>query len=218
MPTAEKERMLEELEERFKRSKALVFTGFRGLTANEMVELRRELRKANLEYKVIKNRLAKLAAQRLGLEIDPLLDGPTGVCFGYDDPALAFKVTVELAKRFEKYEIRGGISEGQLVDAEGAKELASLPSREELLARLAGAFQGPIRGFAGVLHALLRELVIVLNEVAKVKPETAPAAAAETAATEAQQAQEPQQPPEGQPESEEPEKAKAKEKEESEAS
>ena len=225
MPTAEKERMLEELEERFKRSKALVFTGFRGLTANEMVELRRELRKANLEYKVIKNRLAKLAAERLGLEIDPLLDGPTGVCFGYDDPALAFKVTVELAKRFEKYEIRGGISEGQLVDAEGAKELASLPSREELLARLAGAFQGPIRGFASVLHALLRELVIVLNEVAKVKPETAPAAAAETAATEAQaeaaaeaedeaQAQEPQQPPEGQPESEEPEKAK----EESEAS
>ena len=177
MPTAEKERMLEELEERFKRSKALVFTGFRGLTANEMVELRRELRKANLEYKVIKNRLAKLAAQRAGLEIDPLLDGPTGICFGYDDPALAFKVAVELAKRFEKYEIRGGISEGELVDAEGAKELASLPSREELLARLAGAFQGPIQGFAGVLNALLRELVIVLNEVAKVKPETAAAEA-----------------------------------------
>jgi len=182
MPTAEKERMLEELEERFKRSKALVFTGFRGLTANEMVELRRELRKANVEYKVIKNRLAKLAAQRVGLEIDPLLDGPTGICFGYDDPAVAFKVAVELAKRFEKYEIRGGISEGQLVDAEGAKELASLPSREELLARLAGAFQGPIQGLAGVLHALIRDLVIVLNEVAKVKPETAPAAAETTEA------------------------------------
>ena len=105
------------------------------------------------------------------------MDGPTGICFGYDDPALAFKVAVELAKRFEKYEIRGGISEGELVDAEGAKELASLPSREELLARLAGAFQGPIQGFAGVLNALLRELVIVLNEVAKVKPETAAAEA-----------------------------------------
>ena len=233
MPTAEKERLIEELEERFKRSKALVFTGFRGLTANEMVELRRELRRANLEYKVIKNRLAKLAAQRVGLEIDPLLDGPTGICFGYDDPALAFKVAVELAKRFEKYEIRGGISEGELVDAEGAKELAALPSREELLARLAGAFQGPIRGLAGVLNALLRELVIVLNEVAKVKPETA---AAEAQAEAAEAEPEAESGAEAQPESqeqaqaqaqteeqadeqpEEPEQAKAKAKGESEAS
>ncbi len=222
MPTAEKERMLEELEERFQRSQALVFTGFRGLTANEMVELRRELRKANIEYKVIKNRLAKIAAQRVGLDIDPLLDGPTGICFGYDDPALAFKVAVELAKRFEKYEVRGGISEGQLVDAEGAKELASLPSREELLARLAGAFQGPIQGFAGALNALIRELVTVLNEVAKVKPDETAPAAAETAGAEAGPAAggakakaEAQEPAEGQPEEpEEPEQAK----EESEAS
>lgn len=190
MPTAEKERLLRELEERFQRSKALVFTGFRGLTANEMVELRRELRRANLEYKVIKNRLAKRAAERVGLKIDPLLDGPTGICFGYDDPAVAFKVVVELAKRFEKYEVRGGISEGQLVDAEGAQELASLPSREELLARLAGAFQGPIRGFAGVLHALIRDLVLVLNEVAQVKPAAAKPAATETEApAEAEEAQ-----------------------------
>ncbi len=173
MPTAEKQRQREELEERFKRSQALVFTDFRGLSAGEMVELRRELRRNDIEYRVVKNRLAKLAAEHVGLEIDPLLEGPTGICFGYDDPALAFKVAVEISKRFEHYVVKGGISEGELLDAEGAQELAQLPSREELLARLAGAFQGPIRNLALVLSALVRDLVVVLSEVAKVKPETA---------------------------------------------
>jgi len=178
MPTAVKESRVRELEERFKRSKALVFTDFRGLSASEMVELRRELRKAALEYRVVKNRLAKLAAQRAGLKIDPLLDGPTGICFGYDDPAIAFKASVEVAKRFEHYKIKGGIIEGELVDAREAEELAKLPTREELLARLVGTFQGPIQSLAGVLSAIIRDLVVVLNEVAKVKPQGA--AASET--------------------------------------
>lgn len=174
MPTAEKQRQREELEERFKRSQALVFTDFRGLSAGEMVELRRELRRNDIEYRVVKNRLAKLAAEHVGLEIAPLLEGPTGICFGYDDPALAFKVAVEISKRFEHYVVKGGISEGELLDAEGAQELAQLPSREELLARLAGVFQGPIRNLALVLSALVRDLVVVLSEVAKVKkPEEA---------------------------------------------
>jgi large subunit ribosomal protein L10 len=200
MPTAEKVRQVEELEERFKRSQALVFTDFRGLSAGQMVELRRELRKNNIEYRVVKNRLAKLAAERAGLEIDPLLGGPTGICFGYDDPALAFKVAMEISKRFEHYVVRGGISEGELVDAEGAKELAQLPSREELLARLAAAFQGPIQNLAVVLSALLRELVVVLSEVAKVKPETAAEA---TASSEDASAEETTEGTEAEPEEEE---------------
>jgi len=179
MPTAEKERQVQELEERFKRAQALVLTDFRGLSANEMVELRRELRGAHLEYRVVKNRLAKLAAQRAGLELDELLAGPTGICFGYDDPALAFKLSVAVAKKYEHYVIKGGVSEGELVDARGVEELAKLPSREELLTRLAAAFQGPIWSLAAVLSALVRELVVVLSEVAKVKPETASAPAAQ---------------------------------------
>lgn len=174
MPTVEKERQVEELEERFKRAQALVLTDFRGLSANEMVELRRELRGAHLEYRVVKNRLAKLAAQRAGLELDELLAGPTGICFGYDDPALAFKLSVAAAKKFEHYVIKGGVSEGELVDAREVEELAKLPSREELLTRLAAAFQGPIVALAAVLSALVRDLVVVLNEVAKAKPEEPP--------------------------------------------
>lgn len=169
MPTERKEAAVAQLEERFKRAKALVFTGFHGLKAVEMVELRATLSKSDLEYRVIKNRLASLAAKRAGLEIEPLLEGETGICFGYDDPVLAFKLTSELARKFANYKIRGGISEGRPLNEQGALELAKLPSREVLLAQLAGALQGPIRKLAVVLSALLREPVAVLAEVERVK-------------------------------------------------
>jgi large subunit ribosomal protein L10 len=177
----EKVQQVEALAERFQRAQALVFTDFRGLSAGDMVKLRRELKKNGLEYTVVKNRLAKLAAEKVGLSVDSLLEGPTGICFGYDDPALAFKLCAQLAKQFEHYKIKGGIIEGQLVDAEGALEMAKLPTRQELLAQLAGAIQGPIRALALTLSALLRDLVVVLSEVAKVKPE--PPAATTTAET-----------------------------------
>jgi large subunit ribosomal protein L10 len=121
---------------------------------------------------VVKNRLAKLAAQRAGLPMDSLLVGPTGLCIGYEDPTLAFKLSVALAKKYAQYKLKGGVLEGALLDAKSIEELAQLPSREELLARLAGALQGPIRGLAGTLNALVRSFVVVLNEVAKVKTQS----------------------------------------------
>jgi large subunit ribosomal protein L10 len=169
MPTAEKVHAVEELEERLKRAKVLVLTDFHGLSSGEMVELRRELKRHHLEYRVVKNRLAKLAAQRAGLPLDSLLVGPTGLCLGYEDPAVAFKLSVALAKKYARYKVKGGVIDGQLIDAQGVEELAQLPSREELLARLAAAWQGPMRGLAGTLNALVRSLVIALSEVAKVK-------------------------------------------------
>ena len=198
----EKIQQVEELAERFQRAQALVFTDFRGLSAPDFVKLRRELKKNGLEYKVVKNRLAKLAAEKVGLSIDSLLEGPTGICFGYEDPALAFKLCAQLAKQFEAYKIKGGIIEGQLVDAEGALEMAKLPTRQELLAQLAGAIQGPIRALALTLNALLRDLVVVLSEVAKVKPEP-PAATTMAEAAKAEEAK----PAEGAAESQEQAKA-----------
>ncbi len=169
MPTAEKERQVQELEERFKRAKALVITGFRGLSSGDMVEVRRELKRHHLEYRVVKNRLAKLAAARAGIEIEPLLEGPTGICFGYDNPSLAVKLAVAVARRFEQYKIRGGVIEGSLVDAHGVEEWAKLPTREELLARLAGAFQSPIRGLATALGGLWRKLTVALHAIEQQK-------------------------------------------------
>lgn len=174
MPTAEKERKVKELEERFKEAQALVFTDFRGLSANEMVALRQKLKNQGLEYRVVKNRLARRAAEGVGLTLDSDLEGPTGICFGYHDPVRAFKESVAVSKEYPHYVIKGGVSEGHFLDADGAKGLAQLPAREELLAQLAGSFQGPIRHLALVLNEIIRQLVSVVDEVAKVKPDVAP--------------------------------------------
>jgi large subunit ribosomal protein L10 len=184
MPTVKKEELVQELEEKFKSSQGLVFTEYRGLDANDMVELRKELRENDLEYRVVKNRLALLAASNAGITIDPeILKGPTAICFGKEDAALPCKLSVAIAKKFEPFVIKGGVIEGEMIDAAAVKELASMPSRDELLARLAGAFQAPIQKIAGVLNALLTQVAVVMNEVAKVKPEEAVAEApAETAA------------------------------------
>ncbi len=168
MPTAEKEQAVSLLEERLKRSKALVFSDFHGLNASEMVELRREFRKHGLEYRVVKNSVARLAAERVGIkETDSYLRGPTGLCISYDDPALAFKIAHALTKKFERYKIKGGVMEGVVVSAAEAEQLANLPSRHELLAMLVNTLQAPVQQLASVLSAVIRDFVSVVDEVRK---------------------------------------------------
>jgi large subunit ribosomal protein L10 len=169
MPTPEKEREVALLEDRFQNSKALVFTDFRGLSAPEMVELRRLFRKNDLEYRVIKNTLARLAAQRTGLQIEQFLEGPTGVLIGYDDSVLPFKLATEVARRFKGYEIKGGFIEGAVVEAAEAAWIAKLPSREGLLTKLAFVLQAPMQKLAADLGAITGRLAIALGEVRKKK-------------------------------------------------
>ncbi|MCS6936646.1 MAG: 50S ribosomal protein L10 [Candidatus Bipolaricaulota bacterium] len=168
MPTAEKEQIVAALEERLKRSQGFVLTNFEGLTASEMSALRRELRQKGLEYLVVKNALAQIAVQRLGVtNVESYFRGPTGLCIGYDDGIAAFKAAQELTKKYEKYKIKGGVLEGRAVSAQEALELAKLPGRHELLGMVVGALQAPIQQMVGTLNALLQNFVSVLDEVRK---------------------------------------------------
>lgn len=169
MATPQKAEQVKELEQRFHDAQALVLTDFRGIGANEMVELRKKLKSDHLEYRVVKNRLALIAADQAGLALDSLLEGPTAICFGYDDPVRAFKRSVEVRDSFPAFRIKGGVSEGQLLDAKEAEALAKIPSREVLLAQVGVALRGPIQHLTVGLNGLLQQLVVAISEVAKVE-------------------------------------------------
>ncbi len=167
MPTQAKIEEVNQLKEMFARASSLVLADYRGLTANEMVKLRERFTKNGLEFRVVKDTLARIAAQQAGLNgLAELFSGPVGVALGYDDPVLAFKLSAECRKAYTpRYSLKGGIFEGEVIREGEIERYASLPSREELLAKLAMLLESPMRALAVVLKAKIRELAIVLNEV-----------------------------------------------------
>lgn len=171
MPNIEaKKRVVDEIKERLEKIQGAVLTDYRGLNVAEVTELRNKLREAGVEFKVLKNTLTRIAAHQVGLEdLDSYLEGPTAIAFGIDDPVAPAKILSEFAKAHKALEIKAGILENKVIDAEGVKALADLPSREVLLAKLLGAMQSPMYGFAGSLQGLLRNLVYVLDAVREKK-------------------------------------------------
>lgn len=167
MPTQAKFDEVARLKETFEKSVSLVLADYRGLTANEMVELREKFTKEGLEYRVVKDTLAKIAADEAGLEgLSEMFTGPVGIAFGFEDPAVAFKLSDQCRKTFApNYELKGGLFEGIVVQENEVAKYAKLPSREELLAKLALLLSSPMRALAFMLQAKIRELAIVLNEV-----------------------------------------------------
>ena len=166
MPTQAKIDEVARLKETFEKAVSLVLVDYRGLTANEMVELRQRFTKQGLEFRVVKNTLARIAAEEAGLgALADWLSGPIGLAIGYDDPILTFKLSDECHGIYSPfYVLKGGVFEGILVSEEEVKRYAKLPSREELLAKLAALLSSPMRALAVMLQAKLREFVIVLNE------------------------------------------------------
>jgi len=169
MPTQAKKDEVAQLAEQFEKAVSLVLADYRGLSATEMVELRERFTKQGLEYRVVKNTLARIAARQAGLEeFSGLFSGPIGVAIGYDDPAVPFKITEACRKQYTpKYVPKGGIFEGVLVSEAEVTRYASLPTREELLARLAMLLNSPMRALAVTLKAKIRELATVLSQVAQ---------------------------------------------------
>lgn len=142
MARPDKVAAVEETRERFERSAAAVVTDYRGLSVDELQELRRALRGSNAEYRVVKNTLTRLAARDAGVNIpDELLTGPTALTFCREEPVGPAKVLQEFARRHPGLVVKGAVFDGQVLSAEEAMKLAELSSREELLARLAGMME-----------------------------------------------------------------------------
>jgi large subunit ribosomal protein L10 len=154
MKRAENEQLVIDLKDKLQGAKSLYYTDFTGLNVKRMTELRRRLKRAGVDYVVIKNTLALRAVNESGL-VGERLKGPTGLVMGAD-PVAAAKVLTDFAKEFEqKPSVKGGLLEGKAIDSAQVKQLASLPSREQMLADLGAGLQSPLAAFAGALNGLL---------------------------------------------------------------
>jgi len=169
MPTQAKIDEVARLKEKFESAVSLVLADYRGLTANEMVELREKFTKEGLEYRIVKDTLARIAANDAGIEgLAELFDGPISVVLAYEDPAIAFKLSDECRKTYSpNYALKGGLFEGVVVLEEEVAKYAALPSREQLLTKMAYVLASPMKAMAFMLQAKIRELAVVLNEVKK---------------------------------------------------
>ena len=165
MPTEAKRETVAELKEALASSRTLIVSEYRGLTVREIAEIRRALRKQDVSYRVVKNRLMRIAAQdTVGEALSPLLTGPTAVAFGNDESSTA-KAVLDATRPYRLVTITGGVLGDRPINADGVRALASLPSREVLLATLAGGMQSPVATLAGLLVANIRNLGSVLAQV-----------------------------------------------------
>ena len=150
-----KEAKVAEIKEKLEKSKAVVLSKYQGLSVEEDTVLRKSLREAGVEYKVYKNTLVILAAKELGLEgIAEYLEGPVSIAFGYEDVTLAARLLNDFAKDHKKLELKAGIVEGEIYNEDKIKQLATIPSKEILIAKLLGSIKSPISSFARVLSAI----------------------------------------------------------------
>ncbi|HWJ13428.1 MAG TPA: 50S ribosomal protein L10 [Gemmatimonadaceae bacterium] len=154
MNRTEKEQLVSELKEKLEGATALYYTDFTGLNVKRMTDLRRRLRKANVEYVVIKNTLALRAVNESGL-VGERLKGPTGLVVAKDAVAAA-KVITDFAKENDKKPaVKGGLFEGKQIGVAQVTKLASMPSREQMLADLGAGLQSPMAAFVGALNGVL---------------------------------------------------------------
>lgn len=165
MPTDAKRETVAELRDELARSRTMIVSEYRGLTVHEIAEIRRALRKHDVRYRIVKNRLMRIAAgDGVGEALSPLLTGPTAIAFGTDETATA-KAVLDATRAYKMVRITGAVLGNRAIDADGVTRLASLPPREVLLGRLAGAIQSPTATLASLLAANIRNLGYALTQV-----------------------------------------------------
>lgn len=171
MKKEKKTEVVAEVAETVSRSSAMYFTDFSGLTVEQATDLRRELRKSGIEYRVVKNTLIKKALEQVtGYDkVYDKLAGPTGVAFAFEDVVAPAKVIDKFIEKNHKLSLKAAVLEKQVYDGTKLKELAKLPSKKEMMASILGSIQSPLAGVPSVINALMRDLVSVVDAIEKKK-------------------------------------------------
>ena len=167
-----KEAVVDSIKEKLEASQSVVLIDYRGLTVAEVTELRNQMREAGVEYQVLKNTMIKRAAEKAGIEgLDPILEGPTAVAFGINDPVAPAKILTKFAKDTKKITIKGSVLAGNAIDVAAVENLAKLPSKEELIAKMLGSLNAPITGLVMVLSGVTSKFVRTLEAIRVQKEE-----------------------------------------------
>jgi large subunit ribosomal protein L10 len=170
MVVQEKEAVVSEIRQKFETAKTVVLANYCGLNVAEVTELRKKMREAGIDYKVLKNTMTSRAAKAANIEgLDQYLSGPTALAFSYNEYVVPAKILAEFAKGHKNLELKAGILDGKVIDLESVKNLADLPSREVLLGKVAGMLQAPVRGLVTVLAGPLRNFACAVEAIRKQK-------------------------------------------------
>jgi large subunit ribosomal protein L10 len=170
MPNSQKLEAVSDIKDRFSSASSVILADYRGLTVKEMQQLRASLREVGGEIKIYKNSLTEIAMRELGMpDMGSLLEGPTAFAFSEGDPVAPAKVLNTFLKEHPALELKGGFVDGVVVDVAGIKALATLPSREELIAKLMGSMLNPVRGFMSMANAPAGAFVRTVKAVADQK-------------------------------------------------
>lgn len=168
----EKERQVAEIKEKFDNAKAAIITDYRGINVADMTELRKQLREAGVEYKVLKNTFVKIATEDMELsDLDETLQGPTAIAFSYDDAVAAARILNEFSKEHESKlpKIKAGVLEGKFINVDQVVDLANLPPKEVLLSMVLRTMQAPITSFVRTNNGIITKLLYALNAIKEEK-------------------------------------------------
>ncbi|MGA2622335.1 MAG: 50S ribosomal protein L10 [Bacteroidota bacterium] len=171
MKRSEKELIITEVKDQVARAKSMFFADFTGITVEEINELRREFRKSNVDYRVVKNTLVRKALEGVSGydKVNENLVGPTAIAFGYDDPVLPAKIIKKFRDKHQKLNVKVCILESRVFEGRQLDDLAKLPSRAETVAGILGTLQAPVAGIVGCIAAVMRDLVYVVDAIEKKK-------------------------------------------------
>lgn len=150
-----KEVKIKELTEKLTKAQAAILASYKGITVEEDTELRKKMREAGVEYRVIKNTLTARAAKEAGFDgIEQYLEGPVSIAFGYEDPTAPARILADFAQNHKALELKAGIVQGEVFDQAKVMELSKVPPKDVLIAKLLGSFKAPLSNLAYLLNAV----------------------------------------------------------------